>query len=336
MMNIGAQVSIIVPVYNASKYLADCLNSLLKQTIKEIEVICIDDGSTDDSMDILDGFSSSDSRVKIISQQNKGAGAARNVGLHNATGEYVLFVDSDDYLECNSALNDMYRHASKYDLDVLSINHIEVDCEKRKLRKIKRKNNFVYSGKRYLFDHNGAGITVMPVDKLCKREYLNEVDFSYREGVIYEDNDAAVNLLYMARRVMHLNKAYYVYRRHERSVTRRKISAIHISSLISLINSLSDILNEYNNDKELKKYLDSVIYKHLSVLYTYICLSDEFDQYMVQYLHLKNKHFGDALPAFFMNNEEKYNKKVVVKKRNKYSQIHLYLVRKLRRIYYQN
>ena len=91
-------VSIIVPIYNGEKYLIKCLDSLSNQTLRNIEIICVNDGSTDDTGIILDKYSSKDSRIKVISTANNGQGFARNIALKEANGEYVAFVDSDDGL----------------------------------------------------------------------------------------------------------------------------------------------------------------------------------------------------------------------------------------------
>lgn len=99
------KLSVIIPVYNVEKYLKRCLDSVINQTLKDIEILCINDGSTDDSLSILEEYKSKDSRIVIISQGNKGLAATRNVGIENAKGEYLAFVDSDDwinskFLEC--------------------------------------------------------------------------------------------------------------------------------------------------------------------------------------------------------------------------------------------
>ena len=98
-MNSELKVSVVVPVYNVEKYLKDCLNSILRQSHKNIELICIDDGSNDNSLSILEDFAAKDSRVCIIRQENKGAGAARNAGMDAAQGDYIVFLDSDDFFE---------------------------------------------------------------------------------------------------------------------------------------------------------------------------------------------------------------------------------------------
>ena len=93
------KVSIIIPVYNTSKYLNQCLDSVVNQTLQEIEIICIDDGSTDDSLKILNEYKSKDDRFIILQQEYVGAGAARNYALNFARGKYIQFLDSDDYFE---------------------------------------------------------------------------------------------------------------------------------------------------------------------------------------------------------------------------------------------
>lgn len=97
-----AKVSVIIPVYNVEPYLKQCMDSVVGQTLKDIEIICVDDGSTDGSLDILKEYATEDSRIQIIEQKNAGAGAARNNGMRHATGKYLSFLDSDDFLcrEC--------------------------------------------------------------------------------------------------------------------------------------------------------------------------------------------------------------------------------------------
>lgn len=93
------KVSIIIPIYNTSKYLPMCLKSLISQTLQDVEIICINDGSTDNSLDIINKYASTDKRIKVVNQKNEGIGFSRNLGISMAKGEYITFVDSDDYLE---------------------------------------------------------------------------------------------------------------------------------------------------------------------------------------------------------------------------------------------
>lgn len=93
------KVSVIIPVYNSEKYLEKCLNSLIKQTLEDIEIVCINDGSTDNSLEILNAYAKKDRRIKVLSQKNLKQGAARNNGLKIAQGEFISFVDSDDWVD---------------------------------------------------------------------------------------------------------------------------------------------------------------------------------------------------------------------------------------------
>ena len=95
-------VSVIIPVYNVEKYLEECLDSVCNQTLANIEIICVNDGSTDGSVDILNAYAEKDDRIKIISQSNQGLGASRNNGLKASSGKYILFLDSDDYIDLTS------------------------------------------------------------------------------------------------------------------------------------------------------------------------------------------------------------------------------------------
>ena len=104
----GKKITVIVPVYNTKKFLTRCVNSILKQSYENLEVIIIDDGSTDGSAQVCDELSKSDKRVRVIHQKNKGIATTRNIGIENATGYYISFVDSDDYLE-----KDLYKNLYK-------------------------------------------------------------------------------------------------------------------------------------------------------------------------------------------------------------------------------
>lgn len=109
------KISIIIPVYNTEKYLSRCLDSAINQTLKDIEIICVNDGSTDNSLDILKEYAAKDNRIKIISKGNEGAAITRNIGINVATGEYIGFIDSDDYVDLDY-FEELYSNAPQYDV----------------------------------------------------------------------------------------------------------------------------------------------------------------------------------------------------------------------------
>ena len=123
------KVSIIIPIYNPGNLLIDCLDSAVNQTLEEIEIICIDDGSTDGSSEVLEQYSQDDNRFNIIRQKNSGAAISRNKGLENANGEFIVFLDSDDWIEPDMC-ELLYEHAKKLNVDIVlfdAIRHIEND-----------------------------------------------------------------------------------------------------------------------------------------------------------------------------------------------------------------
>ena len=123
-----AKISVIVPIYNDDRYLHECLDSIINQTFEDIEIICVNDGSTDESLNILKQYESRDCRVKVISQENKGVGAARNAGIKIASGEYIYFIDADDFLEL-TGLEEMYDLSQQMDLDLLIFKLVTFDDE---------------------------------------------------------------------------------------------------------------------------------------------------------------------------------------------------------------
>lgn len=121
---VNPEISIIIPVYNPGKFINKCLNSIIHQTFKNIEILCIDDGSTDNSLNILKEFQKNDKRIRIFSQENLGAAASRNLGIENSKGNYILFVDADDWIE-EDMCEKLYNHAEHLGSDMVLFNSIE-------------------------------------------------------------------------------------------------------------------------------------------------------------------------------------------------------------------
>lgn len=124
-------LSIIIPIYNKSEYLVECIESVRGQSLKDIEIICVDDGSTDGSAEIVAKFAKQDSRIKLIRQQNLGAGAARNAGIKVAMGEYVVFLDADDYYPSNDTLARIYGAAKANNADICGGSFCEIRGNER-------------------------------------------------------------------------------------------------------------------------------------------------------------------------------------------------------------
>lgn len=225
--NTELSVSVIIPVYNTERFLPECLNSILGQTLQEIQVICVNDGSWDNSLQILEEYASKDSRITIISQENMGQSAARNAALKISTGRYVCMVDSDDMLE-KCALEGLYKSADAQSLDILFFEADSIYMNQN-LKSVhagystyyKRKNDY---GKAV----SGADLftnlvinneyRVSPCLQLIRRLHLLQHNILFPVGIVHEDNLFTFENLLQADRAAVINKPYYIRRIREDSV----------------------------------------------------------------------------------------------------------------------
>ncbi len=217
-----AKLSIIVPVYNVEKYLPKCLESLTNQTLKDIEIICVNDGSMDNSLAILKEFASKDSRIRIIDNQHQGVAKTRNTGIEQSTGEYIGFVDSDDYIDIDF-FEKLYNSATKSNSDI-AIASI-----------LKHKNFFnIYNAK---YTKEETAITIQDKIKLCEDKkhfffyawnkiyhsgFIKENNIKFSEGQIYEDVMFAIKALYYSNKIISVYGTKYHYIEHENSLTKYK------------------------------------------------------------------------------------------------------------------
>lgn len=203
------KVSIIIPVYNVEKLLPRCLDSVISQTLREIEIICVDDGSPDNSLEVLRSYEKKDSRIKVISQQNKRQGGARNTGMGVACGEYIGFVDSDDYIDPDY-YQKLYEAAKEHDSDMACCGIVK---HKAHLTKYVAK----YTGS-HIFQENNAKFKVCncppdfhPVNKLYSRQMLVKNSITFQEHRYYEDVDFVSRAIYAASGIVTVPDTFYHY-----------------------------------------------------------------------------------------------------------------------------
>lgn len=224
------QVSVIIPVYNAEKYLSKCLESVMSQTLQEIEIICVDDGSSDRSLEILKECQEKDGRIKVIAQQNAGAGAARNRGLREASGEYLSFLDADDFFE-SDMLAEAFETAEKYQADFAVFNsdqyHMDKECFVEvpwvlRMKDIPPYMPFTY---RQLTDNVFKTFVGWAWDKLYRRSFVMEHDLWFQEQRTSNDMLFVFSALVVAKRIAIVDKVLAHQRRggsESLSVTREK------------------------------------------------------------------------------------------------------------------
>ena len=211
----AALLSVIIPVYNVEPYLEQCLDSVINQTYKNLEIICIDDGSTDNSLKILEKFQKKDKRIKLIKQQNQGASVARNAGLDIATGEYIAFVDSDDYLELNAyeeCMNIMLRNSNieliEFDMRAFADHNCEISCKRAKHRNVRHSRNI-----------DLMRLSIYLCDKIYKRSILDKYHIRFIPKLIYEDVFFSYAYMLSMKNVLFLKRQLYNYRIRKDSTT---------------------------------------------------------------------------------------------------------------------
>ena len=226
-------VSVIIPVYNAANYLRRCLDSALGQTLKDIEVICVDDGSTDGSSAILAEYARADSRVRVIRQDNAGQGAARNRALELAQGEYAYFMDADDELAETDALGFLVGEMSANLLDLLFFDaetRYGAGCETSAI------NSASYARRREYHDvADGPGLfvamsrygefSVSPCLFMASREFLRKRGIRFPVGARYEDNPFTLAAILAAKRVAHRRRRLYIRNVHGGSTMTQPLTA---------------------------------------------------------------------------------------------------------------
>lgn len=212
------RVSVIIPVYNVEKYLRECLDSIVNQTLREIEIICVDDGSTDGSPEILREYGEKDCRITIISQENRGISSARNHGADIASGEYFYFMDGDDILE-RDALSRLYQLSEEKSLDVLYFDG-ESFFETEELKEIK-KNYITYYARKGDYSRVMTGPQMLH-EMIAMDEYRSSLclqfissvhyrqeNLRFEEGIIGEDNIFTFQCIMPAHRVYHMKEAFF-------------------------------------------------------------------------------------------------------------------------------
>lgn len=264
--------SIIVPVYNVEKYLNECVDSILSQTYTDFELILVDDGTKDNSGVICDEYAQKDARVKVIHQENAGQAVARNTGTDIAQGEYVLYLDSDDYICDNEFLSKLsqktkdktevilfgykkfFESNKSFGKDVCEYPSLQGESPEKVIALLLQSD--MYMG--------------CPWNKTIRRAFLEQNQIRFVPGMISEDSDWYLQVVTRAKTYDSVNEAFVVYRQREDSTS-------HAPKLKSLTDNLhiletwSSRFNEYDISAELKTLLTSVLaryYANMLVLYT--------------------------------------------------------------------
>ena len=292
------KISIIVPIYNVERYLRDCLNSLINQTLSDIEIICVNDGSTDSSPRILEEYALKDSRIKVINKENSGYGASMNMGLAAAEGEYIGIVESDDFVKANM-YEDLYNLAKENNADVVKSDWYCYWTDKKESRK---------SGKISFFKSNKIINTCKYKDLLklqpsiwsaiYKREFWesNNIKFLETPGASYQDTSFTFKVFMCAPKIV-LTKDAYVYYRQDNINS----SCNSKDKAFAICGEFDEIDRFMSNAPELQKEFGEYVY------------SIQYRSYLETMLRIDEKYINDFLNIYSETFKNLYENKLLGK-----------------------
>ena len=254
--------SIIVPVYNVELWLNKCIDSILEQTYKNIEIILIDDGSTDRSGEICDEYLNKSNKIKVFHNENKGLSYSRNFGIKNSKGKYVMFIDSDDFINNIKVLEKFIDILEMEKSDFIYTSYCRFDDGKENIvtenLPININNNDI---------KNKSGIEIMSLLisknsyhhaaylKVCKREFLIENNLFFKEGIYHEDAEWTPKLFYYSKKISIYSEPYYMRRMRENSIITTTNEISKVKKINDRLNVAYDLIEFFNmlpkgNEKE--------------------------------------------------------------------------------------
>lgn len=286
-------ISIIVPVYNVEEYLDECLESIKRQTYKNIEVILVNDGSTDDSKEISEKYCKRDNRFRLINQMNQGISVARNRGMQESTGEFITFVDSDDVIK-EDMLEQLIKQMTSENIDIAECWYTNNEQE----LKTETKDNvgIVFRG-----DANEALISLCrdnvvrlnPVAKLFRREVI--INFPFLEGLIYEDVYSGIGILKRIRNMVKINYTGYYYRVRPGSIMNREFNLKNLD-LFTICDTVEQL---YEGDVDILPYIYRRLF-HLVLMHVVDYHIFEGNPYQEKYVEYLNRYSQGSNQSFLM------------------------------------
>lgn len=285
-MKTNIKISIIIPVYNVESYLEECLNSALNQTLKEIEIIAVNDGSTDRSPEILNKYQNNPI-VTIINQPNQGQSVARNAGLKKASGEYIMFLDSDDWIDSDMC-EKLYNKAKKFNVPLVICNMLQFwgNRKSKVYNNLQTDENRNYSKKELYQLLLSQKLGCHVVNKLYLRQNMDQYKCSFEPGIYYEDLIFSFKIIEAYGQAVFINQPLYKYRMRSDSTvatptykkiqnlimsTQKCIEIVRNNKQVSCQHSLIQayaisnkiyalyLANQINDNKEIIKYINREI-----------------------------------------------------------------------------
>lgn len=256
-------VSIIVPIYNVEKYLDRCIITIVNQSYKNLEIILVDDGSPDNCSEICDSWAEKDNRIIVIHKENGGLSDARNTGINIANGDYLAFIDSDDYVHADY-IKVLYELCKKYDSDISVCSNYKVTGIEDYRKSIPIGNDFASKAEDFLFKKKKFYCVAW--GKLYKREIFN--DIRYPKGRIHEDVAVVYKVLYNACTIAVTDLKLYYYYVNPESIMRSEYSIKHLDILDNMYDSYKYFINKREEKIAyivLKDYIDTILSEYKNI-----------------------------------------------------------------------
>ena len=255
------KVSIVVPVYNVEKYLDECIESIINQSLNDIEIICVNDGSTDSSLEILNNYAQKDKRIIVISKSNSGYGNTMNIGINAAKGEYIGIIESDDFADTKMFEN-LYNIAKDFDADIVKSDWYHYWSK----NKFSRKNNRISPAKALKLTNSKMDKSLLRIDPsvwsaIYKREFLNKFNIRFLEtpGASYQDLAFSFKVFALAERVVLTDKAYLYYRQDNMNSSVKSKTKVYCvcdeyNEIDRFLNEHPNLKSEYKIQEEINRY----------------------------------------------------------------------------------
>lgn len=286
-------ISIIIPVYNVEEYLEQCLDSIQSQTYKNLEVILVNDGSTDGSKEICERYCERDIRFRLMNQTNQGQSVARNRGMQESTGEFITFVDSDDVIK-EDMLEQLMKQMTSENIDIVECWYTHNEQELKP--KTEENIGIVFRGdaKEALVSLCRDNIVRLnPVAKLFRREVI--LNFPFLEGLIYEDVYSGIGILKQIRNMVKINYTGYYYRVRPGSTMNRKFNLKNLD-LFTICDKVEQL---YEEDVDILPYIHRRLF-HLVLMHVVDYRIFEGNPYQEKYVEYLNRYAQGSNQSFLM------------------------------------
>lgn len=286
------KISVIIPVYNRERFIGECLNSVLSQTLKEIEIICVDDGSTDGTFDLLMDYSEKYNNIIVLRQENQGPGPARNKGIECARGKYICFMDSDDYYAQDCALEHLYINAEENQAVVCRGNFLLV-WENGEIKKVSP-----WFSEKKMLSFKEDGYFSQYTSYIFSLRLIRENNIMFPSYKRFEDPPFFFNVMACAQDFFVIDEPIYVYRQWEREL---KWTVDIVTDVLKGIFDCFKIAKENNFTKIYAKYLGNILNSYLWLIYPHASQGKLWD--LIDAINKINMEWMGECPEIFRNKE---------------------------------